>query len=237
MKKLNTNARVTEAGDVGNQLVSFYKKSPEVKDESHLAKIFSEIEKRTNALTEAVNKGTINSKLEDADAKRDKEIRVLGKLLDAYKVFPNEEIRANGEKLALIFDRYGLKIINESYINESNLIDALLLDLKSEDLKTAITSLAGVQDAITAITTAQEDFKKNQADYQSAKTQNNSTDSASTLRKPLLDLINKELVPYLTALQMANKEKYTPFVLGIEAILDDANKSIKGRTTKTNPKA
>ncbi len=232
MKRISYDARVTEAGEVGNQLVALYKRTATVQDEAFLGTLFKQLEAQTNTLTEAVNKGIINSKLEEADAKRDEAFRVLGKLLDAYNVFPDAATKANGEKVSVVFNRYGLKITNESYINETNLIDALLMDFQAPEIKTAIGALAGVQNAVSALSVAQEEFKSVQNAYHDDKAKHNNLESASTLRKPLLDLINKQLVPYLTALNMANKEKYGAFVLSVEEIFDTANRSIKGRNTK-----
>lgn len=236
MKVLNYKARVTEVGEVGNQLVALYKRTATVQDEVFLGTLFQQIEAQTNALTEAVNKGIINSKLEEADAKRDDAFRVLGKLLDAYKVFPDAATKASGEKVSAVFNRYGLKITNESYLNETNLIDALLMDFQAAEIKSAIDGLAGVKDAVSTLSAAQEEFRSVQNTYQDDKAKHNTTESASTLRKPLLDLINKQLMPYLTALQMANKEKYAAFVQSVETIFDNANRSIKGRSAKATDK-
>ncbi len=54
MKKLLSQIRITETGDMAHRLVSLYKSTATLKDEAFLKSLFVEMEEKANALTEAV---------------------------------------------------------------------------------------------------------------------------------------------------------------------------------------
>lgn len=232
MKPLNYQSRITEVGDVANRLAVLYKSTATLQDDAFLKNLLSEIQTQGDAITEAIKKDKAVSKLEDADAERDEAIRVLDKMLKAYEVFPVENTKAHGQKIATIFKKYGVKITEENYSSESNLIDSLLKDLSASEVQASVTALSGVSEAITQIRTTQEEFARLRLQYEEAFTENHSKVSASSLRKPLLGLINKKLIPYLVAMTLVDGAKYTAFADKVAKIIDDMNEVVKSRAKK-----
>ncbi|WP_172913943.1 DUF6261 family protein [Capnocytophaga canis] len=232
MKNLHFNSRITEVGDVANRLAVLYKGTATLQDDAFLKNLLSEIQTQGDAITEAIKKDKAVSKLEDADAERDQAIRVLDKMLKAYEVFPVENTKAHGQKIATIFKKYGVKITEENYSSESNLIDSLLKDLSVSEVQASVTALSGVSEAITQIRTTQEEFARLRLQYEEAFTENLSKVSASSLRKPLLGLINKKLIPYLVAMTLVDGAKYTAFADKVAKIIDDMNEVVKARGKK-----
>ncbi|MFJ1377028.1 DUF6261 family protein [Capnocytophaga canimorsus] len=232
MKPLNYQSRITEVGDVANRLAVLYKGTATLQDDAFLKNLLSEIQTQGDAITEAIKKDKAVSKLEDADAERDQAIRVLDKMLKAYEVFPVENTKAHGQKIAAIFKKYGVKITEENYSSESNLIDSLLKDLSASEVQASVTALSGVSEAITQIRTTQEEFARLRLQYEEAFTENHSKVSASSLRKPLLGLINKKLIPYLVAMTLVDGAKYTAFADKVAKIIDDMNEVVKSRAKK-----
>ena len=232
MKPLNYQSRITEVGDVANRLAVLYKGTATLQDDAFLKNLLSEIQTQGDAITEAIKKDNAVSKLEDADAERDEAIRVLDKMLKAYEVFPVENTKAHGQKIATIFKKYGVKITEENYSSESNLIDSLLKDLSASEVQASVTALSGVSEAIAQIRTTQEEFARLRLQYEEAFTENLSKVSASSLRKPLLGLINKKLIPYLVAMTLVDGAKYTAFADKVAKIIDDMNEVVKARGKK-----
>ncbi|WP_404812791.1 DUF6261 family protein [Capnocytophaga canimorsus] len=232
MKNLHFNSRITEVGDVANRLAVLYKGTATLQDDAFLKNLLSEVQTQGDAITEAIKKDKAVSKLEDADAERDQAIRVLDKMLKAYEVFPVENTKAHGQKIATIFKKYGVKITEENYSSESNLIDSLLKDLSVSEVQASVTALSGVSEAITQIRTTQEEFARLRLQYEEAFTENHSKVSASSLRKPLLGLINKKLIPYLVAMTLVDGAKYTAFADKVAKIIDDMNEVVKARGKK-----
>ena len=232
MKPLNYQSRITEVGDVANRLAVLYKGTATLQDDVFLKTLFAEIQTQGDQITEAVKKDKAVSKLEEADAKRDEAIRVLDKMLKAYEVFPVESTKAHGVKIATIFKKYGVKITEENYSSESNLIDSLLKDLSASEVQASVTALSGVSEAITNIRTTQEEFSNVRLQYEEQFTENLSKVSASSLRKPLLELINKKMIPYLVAMTLVDKAKYSTFADKVSKVINDMNEVVKGRTKK-----
>ncbi|MFJ1472751.1 DUF6261 family protein [Capnocytophaga cynodegmi] len=232
MKPLNYQSRITEVGDVANRLAVLYKGTATLQDDAFLKNLLSEIQTQGDAITEAIKKDKAVSQLEDADAERDQAIRVLDKMLKAYEVFPVENTKAHGQKIATIFKKYGVKITEENYSSESNLIDSLLKDLSTSEVQASVTALSGVSEAITQIRTTQEEFARLRLQYEEAFTENLSKVSASSLRKPLLGLINKKLIPYLVAMTLVDGAKYATFADKVAKIIDDMNEVVKARGKK-----
>lgn len=232
MNKLNTSVKVTELGDTALRLVKAFKAVVAVQNDAFLTKTFAEIEKQATAMTSAVKSDQALSKLEEADAQRDQAIRVLDKLLKGYENIPLENLKTHAKKLAEIFKKYGVKITGENYASQSTLINSLLGDFSATELKTSIEALAGVKEALAEIQTKQNAFAVLRSDYEKAQVSQKEKSSATSLRKPLLELINKKVVPYLVAMSVAQPELFKNLTAEASEIVTSTNEAIKARSKK-----
>lgn len=71
MRKVTTNAKVTELDSLSDTLVRLYKTQEALAQDAMLKGIMAEIEEQSARLTEAVKRDAISSTLEEADARRD----------------------------------------------------------------------------------------------------------------------------------------------------------------------
>ena len=232
MNKLNTSVKVTELGDTALRLVKAFKAVVAVQNDAFLTKTFAEIEKQATAMTSAVKSDQALSKLEEADAQRDQAIRVLDKLLKGYENIPFENLKTHAKKLAEIFKKYGVKITGENYASQSTLINSLLGDFSATELKPSIEALAGVKEALAEIQTKQDAFAALRSDYEKAQVSQKEKSSATSLRKPLLELINKKVVPYLVAMSIAQPELFKNLTAEASEIITSTNEAIKARSKK-----
>lgn len=232
MNKLNTSVKVTELGDTALRLVKAFKAVVAVQNDAFLTKTFAEIEKQATVMTSAVKSDQALSKLEEADAKRDQAIRVLDKLLKGYENIPLENLKTHAKKLAEIFKKYGVKITGENYASQSTLINSLLGDFSATELKPSIEALAGVKEALAEIQTKQDAFAALRSDYEKAQVSQKEKSSATSLRKPLLELINKKAVPYLVAMSIAQPELFKNLTAEASEIITSTNEAIKARSKK-----
>lgn len=232
MNKLNTSVKVTELGDTALRLVKAFKAVAAVQNDAFLTKTFAEIEKQATAMTSAVKSDQALSKLEEADAQRDQAIRVLDKLLKGYENIPLENLKTHAKKLAEIFKKYGVKITGENYASQSTLINSLLGDFSTTELKPSIEALAGVKEALAEIQTKQDAFAALRSDYEKAQVSQKEKSSATSLRKPLLELINKKAVPYLVAMSVAQPELFKNLTAEASEIVTSTNEAIKSRSKK-----
>lgn len=232
MNKLNTSVKVTELGDTALRLVKAFKVVVAVQNDAFLTKTFAEIEKQATVMTSAVKSDQVLSKLEEADAQRDQAIRVLDKLLKGYENIPLENLKTHAKKLAEIFKKYGVKITGENYASQSTLINSLLGDFSATELKPSIEALAGVKEALAEIQTKQNAFAALRSDYEKAQVSQKEKSSATSLRKPLLELINKKAVPYLVAMSVAQPELFKNLTAEASEIITSTNEAIKARSKK-----
>ena len=232
MNKLNTSVKVTELGDTALRLVKAFKAVTAVQNDVFLTKTFAEIEKQATAMTSAVKSDQALSKLEEADAQRDQAIRVLDKLLKGYENIPLENLKTHAKKLAEIFKKYGVKITGENYASQSTLINSLLGDFSATELKPSIEALAGVKEVLAEIQTKQNAFAALRSDYEKAQVSQKEKSSATSLRQPLLELINKKVVPYLVAMSIAQPELFKNLTAEASEIVTSTNEAIKARSKK-----
>ena len=232
MNKLNTSVKVTELGDTALRLVKAFNAVVAVQNDAFLTKTFAEIEKQATVMTSAVKSDQALSKLEEADAKRDQAIRVLDKLLKGYENIPLENLKTHAKKLAEIFKKYGVKITGENYASQSTLINSLLGDFSATELKPSIEALAGVKEVLVEIQTKQDAFAALRSDYEKAQVSQKEKSSATSLRKPLLELINKKVVPYLVAMSIAQPELFKNLTAEASEIITSTNEAIKARSKK-----
>ena len=225
MNKVISKVRVTEVDGLSDALVRLYKADEGVSSDAFLKSVMDEIEKLSVAITTAIKKDKVLSNLEEADGVRDEAVKNLSTLLDGYEVFPVAAKKEAALKLKSIFDKYGKSITTANYVSESSLIESLLEDFSNEE--ETVCALDGIKEILEQIRSAQDSFVKASDEYNAASSVK--TESASSLKKPLLSLINDKLIPYITAMQMANSAVYADFATKAEGEIKRVNEIVSRR--------
>lgn len=109
---------------------------------------------------------------------------------------------------------------------------SMLEDFSASSLKVSIEALQGVKEAIAQIKTTQDAFANVRKEYESALANQKEKASASSIRKPLLELINKKMIPYLVAMEIAQPELFKEFVAKASEIINSTNDAVKARAKK-----
>ena len=230
MKKVRVNVRITEIDALSDAIVRIYQSLAEdsaVVADNYLKEVFAEIESYSAKITTAIKTDKASSTLDEADAKRDEIIKQLNAALTGYANLPIPAFQTAAAALLTITAKYK-GIASESYARESSLISSLLEDLSADGAKEAIGALQGVGDLVSALATAQDEFNKANDAYNAASAAK--SESATSLKKPLLAAINDKLVPYLTAMNLANKAAYGDFVGKVENEIVRANAAVTKRS-------
>lgn len=238
MKKINVIVRVTEADNISNAIVRLFKAEIEanngVSDDAYLKDTFAEVEALSASLTTAIKADKASSNLDVADSRRDEIIRHLNAALTGYANLPIPAFQASATPLLAIMAKYK-GITAESYARESSLIKSLLDDLSATDAKNAISALQGIGELVSALMTAQDEFDHANDAFNTATAQKAA--SASSLKKPLLALINDRIVPYLNAMKLAKPGIYGEFVSKVENEINRANQAVAKRRNKGEAEA
>lgn len=233
MKNLRSIARVSEVADTAERLLKNYQQATQVSGDEFLKNVYTKLQNFYNPLSEAIKSTASLSKLDEADTLRDEKVRALEKVLNGYQNLPVEDLKQHGQRLYAVFAKYGVAITKENYVSELGLIEALLQDLSETDLQASIKALAGVEQSIAELRTAQEAFNQQRLAYEKAQAEQSSQDKATTLKKSEVTLINNELVPYLKTMKMVNPTQYTAFADVVAEIIETTNEVVKHREKKT----
>lgn len=225
MNKVISKVRVTEVDGLSDALVRLYKADEGVSSDVFLKSVMDEIEKLSVSITTAIKQDKVLSNLKEADGVRDEAVKNLLTLLDGYSVFPVAAKKEAAQKLKTVFDKYRKSIITANYVSESSLIESLLEDFSKEE--ETVSLLDGIKEILEQIRSAQDSFVKASDEYNAASTVK--TESASSLKKPLLSAINDKLIPYITAMQMANSALYADFATKAEGEIKRVNEIVLRR--------
>lgn len=225
MNKVISKVRVTEVDGLSDALVRLYKADEGVSSDVFLKSVMDEIEKLSVSITTAIKQDKVLSNLEEADSVRDEAVKNLSTLLDGYEVFPVAAKKEAAKKLKAVFDKYGKSITTANYVSESSLVESLLEDYSKEE--ETVGALDGIKEILEQIRSAQDSFVKASDEYNAASTVK--TESASSLKKPLLSAINDKLIPYITAMKMANSAVYADFATKAEGEIKRVNEIVLRR--------
>lgn len=230
MNKAKTSLRVAELDTLSDVLVRIFKDyssdaNGTVAKDANLKTVMTDVESLSAALTTAIKSDKVTSSLDEADIERDEAIRNLSDALNGYAALPIPAKKAAAQNLLAIFKKYGKAIITKNYAEESSLIESLLEDFSAAEAKANIETLEGVGEIIKSLRSAQDSFNKANDEFTHASVTKGQ--SASNVKKSLLEVLNTRLVPYLSAVALA--DGYKEFALKCSAEIDKANASVDGR--------
>lgn len=229
MKKINSNMRVAELDTLSDVLVRLYKDSCAAENafskDANLSLIIAEAEKLSADITTAIKSERVSSTLDEADIARDEIIRNLGDALTGYAAIPVAAKKSAAQNLLSVFSKYGKQITQKNFAEESSLIESLLEDFGAESLKADVAALDGVGELVSELRTAQDSFNKANDDFTNASVSRG--ESATSVKKSLISVLNDKLVPYLSA--VAPLADYKDFASKCEAEITKANATVNGR--------
>lgn len=228
MNRLRTNARIPEVDGLSDAIVRIYKADVAAQEDAFLKGAMAELEALSADITAALLQDKAVSNLDEADGARDEAIKNLGTLLTGYTAFPAEEKRQAAIALKSVYDKYAKAgITSASYVSESSMTESLLSDLAAEEAKKNIALLDGIETLVGRIRTAQDAFAQASDGYTKAKGARSA--SASSLKKPLMSIINEKLVPYLNTMALVKNEALAGFSRDIETEIDRVNSAVTKR--------
>lgn len=230
MNKAKTSLRVAELDTLSDVLVRLYKDyssdaNGTMAEDANLKAVMTDVESLSAALTTAIKSDKVTSTLDEADIARDEAVRSLSDALNGYAALPIPAKKAAAQSLLAIFQKYGKSITTKNYAEESSLIESLLEDFSAEEAKANIETLEGVGEIIKSLRSAQDSFNKANDEFTHASVTKGQ--SASSVKKPLLEVLNTRLVPYLSAVALSGG--YKEFALKCGTEIDKANAAVTGR--------
>lgn len=223
MHKIKTTLRVTEVYSFTDAVVHQYQnaasESEALAKDENLAAMIAEMKELAGSLSAAIKRGRTESSLDAADLARDEIIRSFSCLVDGYASYPVPEKKNAAERTLSVFQKYGRGMTKKPYAEESGLIESMIGDFSAESAKADLELLDGVAPLIPALRAAQDKFRIASAAFTDSVAKKG--ESASEIKKKLLNLINDRLVSYLSALERV--PAYAGFVATCAVDVNRAN--------------
>ena len=229
--KVNGKARVTELDALSDAMEREYKLacgdgSTAVGRDAVLKAQFAQLADLSARNTTAIKQDAVVSTLDEADGKRDAVTRDLFTLAGGYTASPFAEVRAAAQDVCAVLDKYGRGMTAKNYADQTALTESLLEDLGAEKVTAQIKALSGVAELVAQLREAQDGFAAAHDGYIKAKA--GKGESASSLKKPIVALINDNIVPYLNI--VAAMDGYADFVAAVAGNIKSTNDTVARRT-------
>ena len=231
--KLNGKARVTEIDALSDAMEREYKAacgdgSTAVAKDTVLAGLFAQLIDLSARNTTAIKQDAVVSTLDEADAKRDSVTRDLFTLTNGYTASPFAEVKSAAADVCTTLDKYGRGMTGKGYAEQTALTESLLEDLGKVTEK--IAALSGVAELVASLREAQDGFASAHDAYIKAKADKG--ESATSLKKPIVSLINESIVPYLNIVTAV--QGYADFIAGVAGNIKSTNDTVARRAADKN---
>ena len=226
--KLINNVRVTELDALSDAMEREYKAAcaggeTAVAKDGVLAGLFAQLIDLSARNTTAIKQDAVVSTLDEADSKRDSITRDLFTLTNGYTASPFAEVKSAAQDVCATLDKYGRGMTSKGYAEQTALTESLLEDLGKATEK--IAALSGVAELVASLREAQDSFAASHDAYIKAKA--GKGESASSLKKPIVSLINDSIVPYLNI--VAAMEGYADFITAVAGNIKRTNDTVARR--------
>ena len=227
-KLSSKSVRVTELDARSDAMEREYKAacgdgSTAVAKDTVLKGLFEQLIDLSARNTTAIKQDAVVSTLDEADSARDSVTRDIFTLTNGYTASPFAEVKSAAADVCATLDKYGRGMTSKGYAEQTALTESLLEDLGKVTEK--IAALSGVAELVASLREAQDGFASAHDAYIKAKADKG--ESASSLKKPIVSLINDSIVPYLNI--VAAMEAYADFIAAIAGNIKRTNDTVARR--------
>lgn len=223
--KIQTTARLAEVVACVERIIKWLEELGVAEDE-YLTSLTAKIKAKNAALATSMNKDKAVTSLDEFDSLRDAATKLLYKLVDGYTAHPDAKIAAAAKKLYDTLSKYPA-IWNLNHAEQTGSTISLLGDL--EGLAAEIASLDGVETRVAELKAAHEKFEAAHKANIALLGDNDKTESATALKKPLLSLVNDELILYLTTQRVVKPASYGKLADMVDSEIKTVNDKVTAR--------
>lgn len=228
--KVNARVYVTELDALSDALEREYAAASASGDaavakDSVLKTQFAQLADLSARNTTAIKQSPVVSTLDEADGKRDAVTRDLFTLAGGYTASPFAEVKAAAQVVCAVLDKYGRSMTGKGYAEQTALTESLLEDLAASSVSEGVKALSGVAELVAQLREAQDGFAAAHDGYVKAKA--GKGESATSLKKPIVSLINDNIVPYLNI--VAAMDGYADFADAVAANIKKMNDTVARR--------
>ena len=222
MTKVSYKLDIATFYTVSDNVCSVIKSSPVYEKDEYLKNDTDSFSDSVKKFSEAMKKSRISSQLEALDIKRDLYIRNLGDILTGYMAMPfADKVEAAKQKFA-VFSKHGGKAIARLPVaKETAILDSLTDEL--DTLKDLNETLSGVGETEKLLKDAQNEYKAEVLKYNDLISDSKEEVPACSMKKPMLSLLNEQILPYVQAMATTRKGDYDALMRKLDTLIANAN--------------
>jgi hypothetical protein len=229
INKISKNTRVGEANNLGGNLNTELHNTSV--NDPNITTVKESLDSIMQRFNEAVNKIKAESVLDEADVKRDTTTRSLLYLNQGFLLHPDNTINKAAQAVDGVLGRYGFEITSLNYSSQSASTLSLIRDLRAPEILPSVELLPGMLAIVDQLEVDQKNFKEAEMKWNEATAEEGESESATEIKREMIELINNKLVVYLRAMVQFDPATYTELTNNIATHIDRANEVVKRRQT------
>ncbi len=226
ISKISTRSRNADVNETAESLIAAFEKH-DFSADVYATASFGRLKQENASLTTGIKVGGVYSRQALCDEARDNAGRGLFLCVNAAELLPDESISSAAFAIGRILDKYTTGIFKESYDEETAHIRSLLEELTagSEEVKRVPQLELHVQH----LARRQGEFDAAKEEFVNAQVDEKSIPSASKVRAEIVNLLNKNIIPYLNTMARVNPDVYGGFATICAELINRNNQRVKRR--------
>ncbi len=226
ISKINAISRNAEVNEVAEAFIVAFGKQ-DFSADHYLTEVFASLRQGNAELTTAIKASGAISRQNLCDEERDRAGRALFLCTNAACELPDPAIAQSAAAVSTVLDKYGLSMFRSSYDEETTLIRSLLEELG--ELADEVQAVPQLLLHLNHLKQRQDDFDKAKEEYVKSQAEGKAIRSASKVRVEIMDLLNKNLIPYLNTMNKVTPAVYGSFVALCAELATRNNQRVKRR--------
>lgn len=189
-----------------------------------------------DCLLKSIDYQKVESELKFKSDNRKEKFSRLIHSVEGYTYNPDEQVAIAAKEIEKVLNNFGLKIVRQNYAKQTAQFQTLLSNLAEESLKESIGKLDGVEKLIVELTESQDEFVSYWLEYKNKQKEEDKQKCASVLKKELLTIMNKKLLPYVNQISLSQPLLYGNLCESWTKIVSDHNSLIRARILRNKGK-
>ena len=227
IKPIKAQIRIQELDGTVQSLNRLYEADAKAQKNAFIKGTMKDLTDYSKRLNTSILQNKVLSNLSELDDARDAAFTDFCTAARAYADLPVPTLSEKAKTLRAICDKYNkANLKNVSFVAESSQLESFFGEVEGEAEN--ITALEGLTAKLDALKSAQTAFSAAYDAY--INTLNGKSAAASSYKKPILELVNRTLVPYLNAMLMDKESGCADFASKCGTLFDKVNEQVKKYT-------
>lgn len=211
----NAKNKVASAADFAKEAVKLCS-SPKYATDTRLNAISKKTDELEQTLTFSIKSDRVVSTLEEVDSVRDNAFSSIGYFLKGASYSLDSAVSEPAKQALSDWEKYGRGITSAKYEDETTYIRSYLGDVSAPKYEAIFKAVPGFKEWIEKLTAAQDAFSAQYGEYVKATAA--AKKNASSVKKELVEILNKSLLPYVEAVSYID-EDYKSLAAELAAVL------------------